>query len=183
MKREDKERLVEELRRKLQRSNVTLFFKFYGLSTGEINELRRCVKKYDAEVKVGKNRLIKLCLPHEIPEDKEEKIFSGPTMLILNYSEDFPVKLFKEISAFMKEHPSLTMKCGIAYGRIIEDFSYFLSIPSRSVAIAQLLTLLSTLKLRLVFSLRYIFMRLINDLEVIEKAKREKEEDVIQSRK
>jgi large subunit ribosomal protein L10 len=169
MKRRSKKDIVEVLKDKLLRSNVILFFTFRGLSAGEMSELRRCVNKYNAEVKVSKNKLIKLCLPHKIPEDKEKKFLSGQTMLILNYDEDFPVKMCKEISAFMKEHPSLAMKGGLVYGRIVEDFSYLLSIPPKSVAIAQLLTLLNTVKFRLVFSLKYILMRLVYDLEVIEK--------------
>nr|MDP6619727.1 50S ribosomal protein L10 [Nitrospinota bacterium] len=73
-----KEKKVAEIRERFENARGAILADFRGLNVSEITELRRTLKANQAEMRVVKNRLVRLAV-RETPFSILEKEFQGPT--------------------------------------------------------------------------------------------------------
>lgn len=85
--REQKKEIVKELTDKFSRSKSVIFVDYAGLSVGQITDLRRTLKKNQAELKVAKKTLTDLALK-TVNLEASTADFQGQVGLVFNFSAD-----------------------------------------------------------------------------------------------
>ncbi|HKJ83366.1 MAG TPA: 50S ribosomal protein L10 [Mariprofundaceae bacterium] len=138
MKREDKQRVVEELHGAWSDVNTGVVTHYRGLSVSAMGNLRRSLRQADVSLQVVKNSLARRAAEGTDFSVMEE-FFSGPTAVA--YGND-PVGLAKALSQFAKENEALQIVGGVLDGKRLEkgDISALASVPPREVLLAQLLS-------------------------------------------
>jgi len=138
VKREDKQRVVEELHGAWSDVNTGVVTHYRGLSVSAMGNLRRSLRQADVSLQVVKNSLARRAAEGTDFSVMEE-FFSGPTAVA--YGND-PVGLAKALSQFAKENEALQIVGGVLDGKRLEkgDISALASVPPREVLLAQLLS-------------------------------------------
>ena len=142
MKKTEKESFVSEFREKLDRSNLAVVTDFIGLDVESVNELRSKLRAANVEMKVVKNRLVKLAAA-EKPFGQLDDVFIGPNAVMLAFGED-PVEPTKILADFAKTHPQLQLKAGLLDGKVLRaaDLDTLAKLPDKAALQAQLLGVL-----------------------------------------
>lgn len=138
---EEKQKVIDGLKEKLSKCNLTVATDYKGFSVSEITDLRKRLRQINGEFKIAKNTLIK----HAIKETnlKElEQFLKGPTALLISYGE--ATECAKILSNFTKEIEKGQIKGGIFEGKLLskENFKVIASLPSREVLLGQIAGLL-----------------------------------------
>jgi large subunit ribosomal protein L10 len=132
----EKVHAVEELEERLKRAKVLVLTDFHGLSSGEMVELRRELKRHHLEYRVVKNRLAKLAAQRAgLPLDS---LLVGPTGLCLGYED--PAVAFKLSVALAKKYARYKVKGGVIDGQLIDaqGVEELAQLPSREELLARL---------------------------------------------
>ncbi len=116
MDRAQKRELVKTLHEVFSNTGVIVVAHNTGLTVAEMTKLRREMKAAGGQVKVAKNRLVKLALEGTEAEGIQD-LFKGPTLMA--YSDD-PVTAPKIAVAFAKENDKLVILGG-ALGSTVMD--------------------------------------------------------------
>lgn len=136
--RQQKEQIVEDLKAKLDATDVVILTDFRGLSVSQQQILRSRLRETTAEFQVAKNTLTKIAL-QEINRPVPEEYLTGPTALAL-LADDIagPTKALLD---FAKESGALVIKGGIVGTRIIaaDEVKKLANLPPREILLAQLL--------------------------------------------
>ncbi len=173
MARPEKVKQVEKIKEKLDKSVAFLLTNYQGLTAGEINLLRRKMKKENMELKVVKNTLLKRVLGEKSPDNLNDfnDFLVGPTALAFSYED--PIKLAKLLVDFSKENEALKIKAGFLEGRKVtfEEVKMFATLPSREELMSKLLSILQAPIQNLVFILHSPTRGLVNVLSKIKKKK------------
>jgi len=132
-----KRALVKELTDKIKRQQSLVFTDISGLSVGEMQKLRRELKKAAIEYKVVKKTLITLALK-EAKHDID--ITRVPGSLGVAFSYQDPVSPTKTIFKFSKDHKNLKIVGGIMEGRLltVQEVEALSKIPSREELLSML---------------------------------------------
>ena len=143
MRRNDKEKEIENLRKDFTDARNVLLAGFQGLTVGQDTELRRAIRAVGSRYRVVKNTLAKRAAQGTALEPIKER-FTGSSALAYN-AED-PVSLAKAITTYAKTHPRLVFKAGVVEGRVIDlaDLNQIASLPSKEELISKLMFLLNT---------------------------------------
>jgi len=95
---EEKVKVVEQLKEKIKRSNAVYFVDFTGVPANDFNDFRRMARQRGITIKVVKNQLALRALEElGVPQDIE-MVLKGPTGVI--FAEDDPVapaRLLREL--------------------------------------------------------------------------------------
>lgn len=137
MKREDKQRVVDDLHSAWLQASAGVVTHYRGLTVAEMGDLRRRLRQHNVSLQVVKNTLARRAA--EGTEFKAaEELFSGPVAIA--YGSD-PVGMAKAISEFAKEHESFEVKGGLLEGKFIDPqgIKALASLPPREVLLAQIL--------------------------------------------
>ncbi len=131
-----KKELVAEFIEMIGRSSAIYIAEYRGLTVAEITELRRKIREAGGQLKVAKNRLMKIALSESnlpIPED----LMTGPNSFTFVY--DDPVAVAKVMVDFSKEHDAFKIKGGIMEGNVIDTAAVksIASLPPKEVLLAQ----------------------------------------------
>lgn len=136
--REKKKQLVEDLKQKLDDTEVIILTDFRGLSVSDQQELRVKLRDTSADYQVVKNTLTKIALEaidRPVPEEQLE----GPTALAL-LGDDIsgPTKVLLD---FAKETGVLHVKGGIIGGRLInaKEVEDLADLPPLETLLAQVI--------------------------------------------
>jgi large subunit ribosomal protein L10 len=135
MKRNDKERLVAELKEKIGGAKALYYTDFTGLNVKRMTELRRRLRKANVEYVVIKNTL---ALRAVNESGLVGQRLRGPTGLVV--AKD-PVTAAKLLRDFAKENDKRpTVKGGMYDGRSVDaaQVDQLASMPSREQMLAQL---------------------------------------------
>ena len=134
--REQKVKLVEELKQALENTEVVILTDFRGLSVSEQQELRRKLREASAEYRVAKNTLLRLALEN-LQRPVPEELLTGPTALTL--IRDDIAGPTKTLLDFAKEHETLAVKGGLLGDRAIgkEEVEDLAELPPKEVLLAQ----------------------------------------------
>lgn len=140
---EEKKKLVEELKDELAWAKNAFLFDYRGIKVGPVNRLRRQIEASDCRYRVEKNTLI----GHAVEGTELEDVGTGLTgMTAIAYSGEDPVELAKVLTAFAKENPTFTFKTGMVEGRVItgDQLKEIASMPGREELLTKLVFLLQS---------------------------------------
>lgn len=170
LKREDKIREVETLKKKFQAAKAILFAENKGLKVAQITQLRKELRKEKVSIRVVKNRLLKRTLQEAKIEGLESLIAGSVT---LSFTETDPVIAAKVLIQFGKENEGLVVKGGYVDGRALnaERVKALAALPSREELYVMLLRCLNQPATQMMNVLAGIPRNLVNVLEAIRKQK------------
>ena len=136
-----KKEVISSLKEKLAKARLTLVTDYCGFSVTEITELRKRLRKNEAEYKIAKNTLMRLAVK-ETNLAELENFLEGPTALLISYGE--PTESAKTIVEFIKEIEKGKIKTGIFEGKLLslEQIKLFATLPSKDVLLGQIAGLL-----------------------------------------
>ena len=160
---------VETIAKRLSESKYAALLQYQGLSAGDISTLRDKVKATGGQIEVIKNSLISRALEKigiKLPE-----ILTGPTAI--TFCDTDEIAPLKEIDAVNKSKEKTTFKYGIYGGKLllVDELKKFLTLPSKSALISQLLGGLVNPLQRLAYAMRYNQTRLVLALKAISEKK------------
>ncbi len=141
-----KHKLVADLTELLNDSRMVVYAKYEGLSVPELQELRASARDAGVEIKVVKNRLVKVAM-QEIGayKDTDTSGLVGQLLYALGADEDFDAA--KVLAKFAKTHPQMQLVGGFnGEGEALstEEVVTLGSLPTKNELIAQVVdTLLS----------------------------------------
>jgi large subunit ribosomal protein L10 len=149
------------------------FTNFVGLKAAQLNDLRRSLKRKNAELKVFKNTLIKKALSDETKEKDIDELMKGPTALVFGYED--PLQPLKIISDFRGENENLVVNGGFIEGKYFdyETFGKLAAIPPKEELYSKMLTSLNSPLNKLVFVLSGVTRKFMAILSEIAKQKEE----------
>lgn len=141
MNRDDKVAVVEDLSSKFEKAKFAVVADYRGLKVSTFEELRRELKKNNAEIRVAKNTLLRRAVqgtPFEVMSSQ----LKGTTAVTVSYED--PVAPAKILTEFVKNHPEFVLRTGVLEGKELsaDDLKALSSLPSKEVLLA---TLLSTM--------------------------------------
>lgn len=141
MNREDKASVVAELSDKFAKATFAVATDYRGLKVPVFQEVRKELKKNNAEIRVAKNTLLRIAVegtPYEPLKDH----FTGTTAVTVSY--DDPVAPAKILVDFGKNHPELAIKAAVLNGQSLteEDLKALAKLPSKEILLAQLMSVM-----------------------------------------
>jgi large subunit ribosomal protein L10 len=127
---------VAQITADLKGADVYYFVDYRGLTFAEATELRRRLRKVDADLKVVKNTLGKIAAADAGVEGLDE-LLAGPTAIAFVHGD--PVKVAKTIQDFIKEKKKAAIRGGKLQRSVLTagDIEALAALPSREQLIAQ----------------------------------------------
>ncbi len=170
MKRDEKKKIVEDIRKKFSESKIVILTDYKGLDVENINELRRKLKDSEVEYRVAKNTLFMIASEGTDAELIKDS-FKGPSAVALSYND--PVVPAKILTEFAGSHEALEIKVGVMAGKILDltAIRNLSALPSREVLLGQVLSVMNGVPTALVRALNDITVRLLNVLQAIKEQK------------
>lgn len=167
MTRQEKETFVADMKGRLEKAEATFLIDYKGLDVEAINSIRRELSKSQTELRVVKNRLLKLA-SKDTDTGLLDQYFVGPCAVAINYEDAIaPAKTLMEQS---KEHPHLEIKVAQMAGKVIdgEGIKRLAQLPSREVLLGQALSVMQAVPTSLVRVLNGTMVKLLNVLKAVE---------------
>lgn len=139
--RPEKQFLVEEVTRHLEKSEYVFLTDFNRLSVSETADLRGLLAKHDAEFHVVKNSILKVASnARNMPVD--EGVLDGPTAIVVGGPN--PSEVAKVLFKFFKDTEKVEVKTGVLGDKTLskDEVEALSKLPSLDALRAQLLGLL-----------------------------------------
>ena len=132
---EKKAEVVKEILDNLKESSGTVFVDYRGLTDEELTLLRKKLREQNAKIKVYKNTLTKRALD-ELNLSLDSCV-EGPSAIVFSTDEVSPIKV---VTAFAKDHESLSVKGGIIDGKVMtaEEIITLAKLPSKETLLSML---------------------------------------------
>lgn len=136
MAKQEKKYMIEEIARRLKKSQSVFVTDFRGLKAIEVDALRGKLEEADSDFFVVKNTLAKLALKDANLEGLTDLI-GGSTSLVL--VEDDPVKPAKFLIDFSKAHEKFIIKGGYVVDQLVssDGVKELALLPSKQVLLAK----------------------------------------------
>lgn len=171
--RQKKEKIVAELKEKVEKSQALVFTNYEGMTHKQIETLKKALKKADAELVIAKNTLIKLALD----QSQNSKVktqnpeLEAPTATIFAFKDT--ILPLKEIAKMIKELKLPIIKSGIFDGKLMSDkeVEKLSTLPSKEVLLTQVVYGLKSPIIGLHRALNWNLQKLVLTLNAIEKTK------------
>lgn len=156
---------VNQIATDLKSAKSAALFQYQGLNAADTATMRASVKSAGGRLEVTKNSLIIRALEQlgiKLPAD-----LTGPTAI--TYCDTDEIAPLKELDKINQDKDKTNFKYGIYGGQLLleEELKKFLSLPSKTVLISQLLGLLNNPLNRLAYALRYNQTRLVLALKAV----------------
>lgn len=166
---EKKIAIVAEVKEKVDKAKAMVFTDYTGLTHKQLEDLKKELRKADAEYVVAKNTLIKLALGDKVA-DQEDK-FQKPTGTMFLYGD--VVLPLKALAKMVKELEKPAIKFGLLDGKVMTDKEVIKlsTLPSREVLLAQLAGMLKSPIQGLHRALNWNLQKLVMTLAAVEKQK------------
>jgi len=170
MDRQEKEKFVADLHGRLKKAQGTFLVEYKGLDVESMNQLRKELKKVDAEFQVVKNRLLKLA-GEETDTGLIKDHMHGPSAIAVTY-EDM-VGTAKVLVDFAEKFKKLKIKNGQISGKVvdIDAIKRLAKLPGKDVLLAQTLSAMQAVPASFVRVLNGVVVKLLNVLTAIEQQK------------
>jgi len=172
LKKSDKEQFVADLNERLKEARATFLVDYQGLNVENMNRLRGELRKAEIELRVVKNRLMKIASRETETEVLKDEMV-GPSALAISYDDVIaPAKTFVE---FSKDFKQLKIKCGQISGKFMNEdgIKRLAALPSREALLAQVLSAMQGVPAGFVRVLSGAVSQLMNVLQAIEQQKAE----------
>lgn len=162
---------VEELKERIEASQLVVLTKYVGINAEKATLLRKKLREGHVEYKVFKNTLAKRVLD-ELKLSDAAKFMSGPTGWAFSKDPVAPSKILKE---FSKDVPLVEMTGGILEGKVVSkvQLDALASLPSREVLLSQVVGTIAAPLRNFVSTLNALPSNLVNVLDQIKKKKEE----------
>ena len=118
MNRDEKVSKVSELNETFSKAKFAVVTDYRGLKVTELEELRRELKKSDAQIRVAKNSLLKLAVKDTDYEILSE-YFTGTTAVAVSFED--PVASAKALSGFAKDYEALSIRSAALDGSVLNE--------------------------------------------------------------
>ena len=140
MKKEDKQRVVDELTERLKTSDTLLVADYRGLTMPQIDALRGRLLEHGARFSVVKNTLTRRAA-EAAGADALLALLEGPTAIAFLEADGDPVAVAKALRDVARETRVLAIRGGVLEGATIgaEDVENLATLPPADVLRAQLL--------------------------------------------
>lgn len=129
--------IVKELTDKLSRAKALVIADYQGLTHKQLEELRKLLKKTEAEFKISKNNLLKKAL-EEVHKPLSASHLQGATATLFAYADE--VSPIKTLVTFFKNAAHGSVRAGVlgANELTASDIEKLSVLPSREILLAQL---------------------------------------------
>ncbi len=130
-RKEDKAKVIEELREKVRQAKALYFVDFTGISANDLNDFRRRARQRQLSVKVVKNTLIERVLEEVGAPAGYREVLRGPTSVVFSFEDPVaPARLLKEVKGAL---PALKFKGAYFEERVYPagEFDFLASLPSK----------------------------------------------------
>ncbi len=114
----EKEKIVEEIKKKLEENPNFVVTEYRGMNVGQINEMRNALREQGIIYKVYKNKLFRIALS-DVKIEGVEQFFFGPVGVA--FSKDDIVSPCKILTDVAKKNKVLKVKGGYADGIVVEE--------------------------------------------------------------
>ena len=134
-----KEKVVENLKKRMADSTIAVSTDYSGMSVGETNDLRKAVRTNNVEYVIVKNTLAHLAAD-SADKSQLKEIITGPTGLVFGYGE--VVDTVKALISFIKTTASeITIRGALMGDRSLDlnEIQKLALVPSKDELIAKLL--------------------------------------------
>lgn len=170
MNRAEKAVVVDELIGRFGKAKIAIVTDYKGVTVSVFQELRRELKKNNAEIRVAKNTLLKRAVQGTSFEPLQDH-FTGTTAITVSY--DDPVAPAKVLAAFVKDHPEMVIRAGLLDGNIltVADLVDLSKLPSRDVLLAKVLSVMQAVPSGFVRVLNAVPQGLVYTLQAIQDKK------------
>lgn len=138
MNRQQKEKLVQELNTKFDQNEASFVVRCQGMTVAQMHDLRLKLAKKDGELKVAKNRLMKLAISQGSDCSNLNAQMTGQTAVVFAKSDFTAVA--KVLNDFAKKNEELQIVAGCCESQLFDKVGVvkLAAIPSREVLLAQL---------------------------------------------
>jgi large subunit ribosomal protein L10 len=136
---EKKVKIVEGLQETFSRCNIGILTDYRGLTTAELNELRRKLREARVEYKVVKNSLAQIAA-RQVGMEYLVGSFEGPMAVAFGYGD--ATQAVKALSDYIRTTKSiLSIKGGFLSDRVlsVQDVETLARLPSREVLISRVI--------------------------------------------
>jgi len=142
MKQIKKQEAVEQLKANFLKSSAVVFADYKGVTSEQMNALRRSMRDKNVTVKVAKNNLVRVALKGTAKEQAVDKL-AGPVVTF--FAEGDAVEMAKAISEFSKKVEAFTIREGFLGDQTMSEaqIKQLATLPSREQLIAQLLSVMN----------------------------------------
>ena len=172
MPKEDKTKVVEELKDKFSRSKSFFLTDFTGLNVEEITGLRKDFRAQKIEYRVAKNTLIKL-VAKDLSLDQMTEHLEGPTGIAFGYDDPVtPAKVLYEVN---KKLSKPRIKIFWVEGKFFkgDEIEKLAKLPSRELLLAQIIASLDSGMRNLIGTLEAILREFVGTVDALTKAKKD----------
>jgi large subunit ribosomal protein L10 len=134
----EKERLVAEIKGRLQGPGGVIMADYRGLSVKDMQTLRVRLRDAGGEITVYKNSLAQIAIT-ELGLPSMDEFLEGPTAFVFTPVD--PVTSAKALVDFAKEFKVLSVKGGLIEGRVVsaEQVKSIAALPSREELVSKLM--------------------------------------------
>ncbi|MDZ7293249.1 50S ribosomal protein L10 [Mycoplasmopsis pulmonis] len=115
--RQIKKDIVVEITKKINDSQSLFLAEYRGLTVAKLLNLRKEAKKHNVEIKVYKNRLVKLAT-QKLGHSDLDKFLVGPNLFV--FSNELGMDGAKVLAEFAKKNKKLVLKAGIFDGKVVD---------------------------------------------------------------
>ncbi|MEW5736041.1 MAG: 50S ribosomal protein L10 [Thermodesulfobacteriota bacterium] len=171
MKKEEKEKIVEDLHERAAKASLGVLADFRGLTVAKMSELRKGLREAGAECQVVKNTLLTLATKDTALAVLKDH-FKGPTAIVLGFKD--PVAPSKVLTKFASENEKFfSIKVGALQGKLVNvaGLKQLADMPPREVLLGQLLGTMNAVPGGFVRLLAEIPRGLVNVLTAIKEEK------------
>ncbi len=170
MNRQGKVSVVEDLSGKLGKAKIAIVTDYRGMTVSSFEELRRELKKSNAEIQVAKNTLMRRAIEGTSFESMHDSL-TGTTAVTMSYED--PVTPAKILTKFAKDHPELQIRMGCLDGKSLNasDLEALSKLPSKEVLLSKLLSAMNGVPTNFVRVLNALPTKLVYALEAVKDQK------------
>lgn len=137
-----KEESIASLKDSFTNANAVVFADYKGVTSEEMNLLRRSLREKQVLVKVAKNNLVRIALKGTPKEQAVEKL-AGPTITLFALGD--AVEAAKAISDYAKKVEAFSIKDGFLGDQVMTEaeIKQLATLPSKEQLVAQLLSVMN----------------------------------------
>jgi large subunit ribosomal protein L10 len=142
MKIVSKDESIAALKDNFSKANAVVFADYKGVTSEEMNLLRRSLREKKVLVKVAKNNLVRIALKGTPKEQAVEKL-AGPTVTLFALGD--AVEAAKAISDYAKKVEAFSIKEGFLGDQVMNEaqIKHLATLPSKEQLISQLLSVMN----------------------------------------
>lgn len=137
-----KQESVDSLKDSFGKASAVVFADYKGVTSEEMNLLRRSLRDKNVQVKVAKNNLVRIALKGTPKEQAVEKL-AGPMVTV--FANGDAAEMAKALSDFSKKVEAFSIKEGFLGDQAVNEaqIKQLATLPSKDQLVAQLLSVMN----------------------------------------